>query len=244
MSLAVELVGLSMASDIYKLNVASNNLANVQTDGYKRDIAVISGFDQHLIDSFANIPGASVNQQISPEPQSVIDTTPGVLKFTDNPLDVSIDGVGYFQVSTPNGPAYTRHGSFTLDALGRLVTRAGYPVLGTSGEIQLSGGQVTIDQNGYVWQGDQWIDQLKVVQFPTEQQPHKIGNGLFASTSSANSSTDTIHVRQGYIESSNVDTAKEMVGLIETVRHFEAAQKVLVGHDEMINTAIRTIGQF
>jgi flagellar basal-body rod protein FlgG len=125
-----------------RMDGVSRNLANVSTPGYRREMAVSKTFAEVV---------------------STIDTRPGSFKPTGRPLDVAIEGEGFFEVATAAGPAYTRQGSFHVDARGRLVTEAGDSVMGLRGEISISSSQVAIDRQGRVTDNGRIAGQLKVV---------------------------------------------------------------------------------
>jgi flagellar basal-body rod protein FlgG len=180
-----------------------------------------------------------------PEVSTSIDTRPGSIKLTSEALDLAIEGEGFFEVAMPDGPAYTRHGRFHLDARGRLVTEAGAAVMGRSGELQLTGTQPSIDRQGVVTDAGKTVGQLKAVTFPAGTSLVRLGDGLYRPSSAGvvpQESKDP--VRQGYVENSNVASMTEMVRLVETMRHFESAQKVIQGYDEMLEKSLRKLGEF
>ncbi|HEX2952736.1 MAG TPA: flagellar hook-basal body complex protein, partial [Bacillota bacterium] len=117
----------------------ANNLANVGTAGYKRDDLIGTTFEEHMIYAvragnaryIGNATGGSVDFQ------TVTDFTPGTLQQSDNPLDLALEGQGFFVVQTPQGERLTRNGEFTLDNAGYLVNHQGYRVLGENGPIML-----------------------------------------------------------------------------------------------------------
>src|SRR6185312_6612280 len=131
----MDIAAIGMQNDLQRMSSISQNLANVLTSGYKREVPVTRTFDSYMQD--AAVQGADVAGQTAPANAPAIDTTPGALRATRNPLDVAIDGEGFFEVMTDQGSAYTRQGAFRTDAGGHLVTAQGLPVMGTSGEISL-----------------------------------------------------------------------------------------------------------
>jgi flagellar basal-body rod protein FlgG len=181
--------------------------------------------------------------------RTFVDTRAGALRRTGEGLDLAIDGQGYFEVATPEGPAYTRQGNFRVDQRGRLVTASGEPVMGTGGDILLAGGKPRIDRNGNVFDGTdgaaaQPVAQLKIVRFEDSAPMQGIGNGLLTEGSGmVQVAGADIQVQQGYLENSNVSTQQEMVKLMQATRHFESVQKAIQTYDDALGTAIRKLGE-
>lgn len=233
-----------MMNDLVRMNSISNNLANSGTAGFKRELTSVRSFaDQLAVASGAS--GASGPASIGrPQLATFTDQTSGVLKFTGNPLDLSLQGDGFFEVVTEQGAAYTRQGGFHVDESGRLVTTNGLAVMGKAGEIRLTGGQPVIDRHGKIWEGERLVGQLRVVKFSRTEDLIKMGAGLYAARAEASKEEDgQTQVRQGYVESSNVVLMEETVRMIETMRHFESSQRVIQSYDEMLDKAINVIGE-
>jgi flagellar basal-body rod protein FlgF len=230
----------SMHADLGRVDRVAMNLANVQTAGYKREVAVTLPFAARVD---RGVQGSSA--PAAPH----IDQRPGTLKSTGQPLDLALAGPGWFEVQTEAGPAYTRQGDFRLDARGRLVTQQGHPVLGTGGEIQLVHGNPTIDASGRVFDGPAGprataVAQLRVVQFEASARLERLGNGLVLVHGEASAAGEgSTRVQQGHLENSNVRPMQEMVQLLQSVRHFETMQKVAASYDEMLGTSIRRLGE-
>lgn len=230
----------SMAGDISRLTSISQNLANATTTSYKREIALGKMFEQRLLDAV----GTAMNRPKS-ERSTAVDHRHGTLRQTGSPLDFAIDGDGFFEVQTEAGAAYTRRGDFQLDAAGRLATQTGHAVQGVGGPLQLNGVNPTVDRDGRVLEGEKQIGQLKIVRFANPSQLTRAAGGLFHAVEAPLLPLDgATKIRQGHLEASNVNTAAEMVKLIETMRHFEATQKVVQGVDEMMERALRKLGEF
>jgi len=228
-----------MLNDIQYLHNISNNLANSGTAGFKKDMTIIRPFLDQL-----NQASAGDYMSASPAQSSTfVDHSPGMLKFTGNPLDVALKDDGFFEVTSAQGAVYTRQGNFQVDASGRLVTANGPPVAANGGEIRLNSDQPVIDQNGKVWEGDKMVGQLRVVKFTNVDDLSKLGGGFYSSTPSAGmQEMPQAGVRQGYLEASNVVPMDEMVRMIETMRHFESSQRIIQSYDEMMDKAINVIG--
>lgn len=235
----------AMLYDIQRLHSISHNLANSTTVGFKKETTVARPFTDHLTFSAGTASAPLAIKVTRPMATVFTDHSAGALKFTGNPLDIAIEGDGFLVVNTEFGQAYTRHGSLRLDQQGRLVSHAGLAVEGKGGEIRLDTTQPRIDQEGKVWSGDRVVGQIDVVRFSNPANLLKVGGGLYRETESERPLVvDDARLRQGYLEMANVTTMDEMVKMLETVRHFEASQRVLQGYGDMLDSSIRTIADF
>lgn len=231
----LSITAASMSLDMQRLATISHNLANATTPGFRREVPYTRPFVE-LVDNLSL-------QAPQPLYRSLIDQRPGTLRATSAPLDVAIEGRGWFEVMTPEGPAYTRRGDFQLDARGVLVTPQGFAVMGLDGEITLGSGPVRIDNQGRVFDETRSAGQLRVVDFARASALSSLGDGLFRADEAGATALAQPAVRQGHLESANVQTVGEMVRLIETMRHFETSQKLIQGVDEVLGRAIRTLGE-
>ena len=241
----------SMHQDMARLDGVALNLANVSTPGYKRGVVAIQPFSS-VVDAVAGQAGTNATAVSGVQVMS--DMRPGTVKLTGEPMDVALAGDGFFEVNTPSGPAYTRQGNFRTDAMGRLVTAQGYPVMGKNGEVFLTTQTPVIDAVGNVTEPNATtgpsavnprtpIAQIKVVKFDTPKTLQRLGEGLMASGTGMTIMDDAnVQIRQGALENGNVSSMQEMMQLIQTMRHFESVQKITQGYDEMIGTAIRKLG--
>lgn len=226
----------SLAGDMNRMTSISQNLVNGTTAGYKRELPMSALFEREMAGMADGSAAAS---------PSVTDHRLGTLRPTGNPLDLAIDGEGFFELRSQGRALYTRRGDFRLDAGGRLVSQAGEAVQGLGGAIQMPGANARIDRDGRVFDGDKQVGQVKVVRFAEPQRLTRISGSLFDAGEAAASANDGAgHLRQGHLEASNVNNAAEMVKLVETVRHFEATQKIIQGIDEMTERALRKLGEF
>lgn len=249
MSDVMSIMETSMINSMLRMNSIGQNMANANTSGYKREIAVQQSFNDHLKNSMADAVSTVVvgetKQRDAHNIDKVVDHKPGMLRHTGNPLDVSVEGNGYFEVIGNQGVKYTRNGSFTLDSYGRLVTQSGEAVNGVGGEIRLTSNDVYIDKQARLWSKDKMIAQLKLVKFNEPNNVTKLGGSGFLSDESnvKELSEGDAHVRQGYLETSNVNSMSEMINMISTMRQFEMSQRIVKGYDEILDTAIKTLGE-
>ena len=219
-----------------RLDVISNNLANAGTTGFKADQIQ---FESVL----ANVKNPTQAPVFSNDRYST-DYSPGALQRTENPLDVALEGDGFFVVNTPQGTAYTRQGNFHRGAGGRLVTADGYEVQGNNGPIVVAGGRIDIAGDGAVTVNGAVAGTLAKVDFPKPYALEKAGGGLFvpAGPQAAPAATAT-EVKQGYLESSNVKVVVEMARMIEASRYFEICTKAVKSYDDMTARAANDLGK-
>jgi len=163
-----------------------------------------------------------------------LDMAQGNLEHTGNPLDLAVEGPGFFAVQTKAGTLYTRNGTFRISASRQLVTSAGDPVLGDSGPINLpGGGEVSISPDGTISVGGAVAGKLRVVSFNAKAQLTAAGGSYYsvpASGLKSAGSKGTEHqgmVRQGMLESSNVNPVTAMVGLISAQRQAEMVERAM-----------------
>lgn len=237
---ALTITEVGMLNGMRHLDMISHNLANADTAGFKRDVAVMRPFGDYL----GGAGGARVNAGLTPL-QGVSDHSTGVPHYTGNALDVAIEGDGYFEVEAPECTLYTRQGTFALDAEGFLVNASGHRVAGEAGAVRLASDQPRIERDGSVWDGERFVDRLRVARFSDSRELDKLGGGLYApgQAQPLPEGGRAPGLRQGYVETSNVNAMGEMVDLISTMRQLESGQKVLRGYDEMLDLAIQTIAE-
>ena len=237
-----------------QLQVFANNLANVNTAGFKQDeqtfhtllgraglAAPASLAGSGLAESMMTRPAGS-SERVFVQPH-VLSTSfeAGRIRITGNPLDLAVDGSGFFEVQTPQGPRYTRSGMFSLDSKRRLVSNLGYPVMGLKGEIKIPPGTIHIDNEGAIQVDGKPVGTLKVVEFVPEKMPQKHMEGLFAGGQPQTAAHP--RVQSGHIEESNVNALGEMVKMIQGMRSYESAQKLMQTLDRMAETAIHDVGR-
>jgi len=195
------------------VDVITNNLANANTVGFKRDFGHILRDQTGTFD---------VGTQV--------DLSAGDLESTGNELDVAINGPGFFALQTPNGVRYTRNGSFSLDSGGQLVSKDGMPVLNSSGSpINIGRGKVAIQDTGIVTVDGAEAATLKIVNFNDPSKLQKEGLHKLVWNGRADGVQDVAepHLKAGTLERSNVNAMDEMVHLMSAYREFEAVQRTL-----------------
>jgi len=238
--------GLRATADA--LDVVSNNLANVNTTGFKGDETFLRIFNHAATAAGAGPLDSALNDS-SFIRGTVSNFQPGVMKATGNELDVSIEGTGFLVVQGPSGLYYTRNGNLHLNGEGGLVTAEGFPVLGENGPIRLPSGRVVISAAGDIEVGGANVERLKVVDFKDKHVLEKVGNSLFRSLGPEGTPLERgqLNIRQGTLEQSNVNPVKEMMLMIDVMRRFEALQKTIFTmmntvNDRSINQIGRIVG--
>ncbi len=237
-----------------RMQVFANNMANVNTAGFKQDEQAFKAIFPRY-HSVAPTGGRTVGlaQQITARPfgpserafvaPHQLKTTfePGRIRLTGNPLDVAIQGQGFFEVQTPQGSRYTRNGMLSLDNQRRLVTGLGYPVMGTRGEIKIPPGKVEITTQGDIKVDSKPVATIKVMEFEAEDMPQKSSEGLFFSEKGTVSKNPEMQV--GHIEESNVNSIGEMVKMLAGMRNYESTQKLIQSLDRMTEVTIQDVGR-
>ena len=240
-----------------RLDAISNNLANVDTAGYKRDITVSKSFSELLIrrtnfDGVYKIQNGMGSADAAPiigklgvgveTNENYTDFSQGSFKITNTKTDTALNGKGFYAVETPLGERYTRNGNFYIGKEGILETKDGYPILGEKGIIHVENDRFTVNEDGVLISEDgNEIDRFKVVRFDNERYLNKMGESLYSS----NNISGPAHIAegnerpsflQGYSETSNVNVVNEMVQMIEVNRAYEANQKTITSEDSMMGT--------
>lgn len=169
----------------------------------------------------------------------------GQVHPTGNSFDMALRGKGFFCIETPEGERYTRNGEFTKDAEGYLVTSEGYKVMGENGYITVEGKEMTINEKGEVFKDSEAAGKIKIVDFDDYKLLRKEGGGLIAveESSDMQPKAAAADVQQGFLESSNVNSVKEMVEMLTMLRSYEANQKVIKIHDELLGKSVNEIAR-
>ncbi|MCX7913270.1 MAG: flagellar basal-body rod protein FlgF [Thermodesulfovibrionales bacterium] len=205
------------------MDIISQNLANVNTIGYKSEKI---SFNDYILPQDLTSPNLDLKVMNFHTP-TVIDFSSGSLIMTSNPLNIAIDGEGFIALE---GNRYTRRGDLKRDANGYLTTQSGIKILGEKGPIKLPDGKIEIKPNGTVLVDGVEVDSLKVVKFKDTTNLIKLGESIFSSNEQGTKSN--AEVKQGYLETSNVNIISEMVKMITTLREYEAYQRAIQTFDE------------
>jgi flagellar basal-body rod protein FlgG len=230
-----------------KMDIVTNNIINIDTTGYKKDTLISKSFKDLMIEGMSGSPGSSL---IGPQNSGVhvddIVTSfdQGDLEQTGRLTDLALQGEGFFVISTPRGLRYTRDGAFAVSPGGYLVNSSGNYVQGTNGNIYVGSDEFTIDEQGNVIVDDVTVNRLQVVTFGDLTGLEKEGANMFAvgSAGAARLATDYA-VKQGYLESSNVSMAEEMVTMVELNRAYQVNQRVLTMLDQSLGKTVNEVGK-
>jgi flagellar basal-body rod protein FlgG len=232
----------AMRPKMARMEVLANNLANINTTGFKRDrvfVRMLEQSTQAATDGRGDMTGVTTGRYI--------DTTSGSLQQTDNPLDLAIDGDGYFAVQTPRGTRLTRNGNFTMNKEGVLTTSEGYPVMGVNGAIHLPQRDridvrsLTITRSGEVVIDKEPLGQLRIMvpERPEAlQKDHESLMFVDQSEKLVDVAPDRINIHQGFVEESNVEGIEEMIAMIELSRGFETDQKMIQSQDATLDRSL------
>ena len=247
------LVGLSRQMSLGdELDMISNNVANIDTTGYKADSTVFSEFLMPRA-SDQNFNGPDRRVSFVQDRTTFIDMAPGALQHTGNPLDVAIDGNGYFTVQTPRGQRYTRNGAFQINGVGQLVTSSGDQVIGSNGPItfQSTDHDIVISSSGIITvrEGNATIDSqrgtLQLASFANPQALQKDGASTFMAPPGVNptpASADT-RVVEGTIEKSNVNGVAAMARMIQITRSYTEVANLLSQEGDLRKNALQQLSQ-
>lgn len=222
------------------LDLTANNLANAAAPGYRRDVPRFE-VNPTAAAQNAGAQPASIPYELSV--LTAVDLRTGPIQSTENPLDLALDGPGFFAVQGPNGVLYTRAGNFTRDASGQLVTQDGYPVLTDNGPVQVNGSRIQVDEAGNIVVDGAQVGRLVIAVFGPGVQMTKVGSTLLQASAAPDTSGAGTRVIQGHLELSNVNLIGEMVGLIRAQRAYEAGQKVIQSLDEVLARASSDVGR-
>ena len=217
MSGTTQAVSGAMNAHIQLQEIAARNVANVDTPGFKRNIALMQA--------------EAGQEQTQPTIEQVeVDFSQGPLRPTNNQLDLAIRGDGFFTIGTPQGLRYTRNGQFCLNENRVLVTQNGSPVLSDNGEIRLpdTAETIRVSESGEVRVGDSMLGRLQITAFDNLQMLRQAGSGEFIDEGAAGPRPAVnARVEQGFFEASNVRPIEEMVRMLASLRDFEASARSL-----------------
>jgi flagellar basal-body rod protein FlgG len=247
----------AMVAQFNKLDVTTNNLANVNTSGFRRDSVVIGDFERLYqekrdilpLDNHTKESSKFFNRTVNRTPRVVelhTDFSAANMKYTGNPLDFSLNGGDlFFAVETPNGVRLTQQSSFVLDSEGVIATKDGYRLLPDNftetlnKEIKIpKNANIKLDKSGRIFADGEEIAKIFIARAKNLKTLDKEGDNLYKMVNIENgivSLNEGIFVKQGFKQMSNVNAVKEMVNLIEGNRLVEMYQKVMTSHMDELN---------
>ncbi|MGE0763560.1 MAG: flagellar basal-body rod protein FlgF [Bdellovibrionales bacterium] len=248
-----------------RLDTIANNIANANTTSFKKDQQT---FYEYLsaaektpdviqvprvpasTESFYDMQGGDRGYVDSAG--TFTDFTQGQLRPTGSTLDVALEGRGLLEVLSPQGVRLTRNGQLKIDSNGTLVTKEGFPVLRDGSQdpaqrrIQVEGRNLTISQNGEIYDNGNQLARLSVVEVANPDSLQKVGTSMYALKPNFNETltpSNETQVRQGFIELSNVNIVDEMTDMISASRAFETAQRAMKAFDQMDDKLVNEVAK-
>ena len=247
-----------MLNEQYRLDIMSNNLANADTVGYKKEGSTSQAYSEVMAVKIKdttenpNTPKQLGNMSLGVKiGETYTDFSQGSFRETGNTYDLALSGDGFFNIEFTNkagetSTKYTRAGNFTLTKDGYLVTKDGDFVLGENGKIQLSttAGNTVVSQDGSIYQDGELVAKLKITEFEDTNYLTHYGENMWDAKEGAvaEDATDA-KVHQGYLEMSNISVVTEMVNMISIQRQYEANQKLITTYDESLDKSVNQIGR-
>jgi flagellar basal-body rod protein FlgF len=229
----------SMSELSQRQDRVANNLANANTTGYLRDRAFAAALDERI-----DHEGAPQSTRVTGQ---YADLTGGPLRETGNPLDLALEGDGFFVVQGADGQTrYTRAGEFVLDADGAVRSPQGHTLLRDDGSpfvLPPSGGEIAVSTAGDLSVGGTRVGRIQRVTVEDPSTLVRLDGSTFRAEGVAAQPSEA-RVRQGFLESANVEVIREMTDLIAHVRLFESQQKSLQTTDEILGKVTRDLGAF
>jgi len=229
-----------MLPRIKKQEVTANNIANASTPGYKKDAI----FTREL---------SKAEQKLSPKKSDwerpMVDEVytnyaPGVFDKTGNPLDLAIDGDGFFKIEFPDGMVgLTRSGSFTVNNDGFLAFPGGGLIMGEGGPIEVGNATITVNESGQVEAGGNVVGKIVPVTVADLDQLEKIGSSIYVVPDNVELiQVEKYSIDQGFVETSNVDIVREMIDMIISFRNYEADSKSVQVQDQSLDHLFNRVG--
>lgn len=249
-----------MLAEAIRHEAIANNLANVSTVGFKRDTALVQQHpvqqlhrtSDHLI-NFNGLRGLTVDLApvIGSRGQGALvemvatNFSQGSMLETGNPMDLALQGEGFFTIDTFRGRRYTRQGNFAVDGRGRLVTQSGDPVLTTTGsQVYVGDREFEVSSDGLFFLDGVETGRIGIVTPQQLDMLIKEGAGLFAAAPGARFQVTGATLSQGFLERSNVNPIMEMSRMMQALRAYEANQKAVTAQDQTLDTLISQVGRF
>ena len=239
----------------HQMETVSNNLANVNTVGFKEDQPsfreVLSTAQRIAPESLEErfLSHEYLDDYVGMDKSAVVvdevgkNFEIGRIRQTNNDLDFALANDGFFTIATPQGERFTRAGNFQLDSTGRIVTNDGYPVLGSKGEIIIKEGAIQVNDSGQVSVDGIISDNFRLVRFQNQDHLQKLGQGFYAPVNSNDLpiASEEIQIKQGMLEDSNVNSMLEMTRMITATRAYETVHRALSRLDKLDEKAISLV---
>lgn len=233
----------AMESAAQRHDIIAHNLAHAQHPGFRRQVPIDGTFESALLgdaaDPEAEPPLSTLGTKAG---ESIIDFSPGAFIQTGRTLDFAIQGEGFFVVEGPNGPLYTRNGTFSIDPQGQLVTADGLPVSGGKGPITLPPdtklSELNVTADGRLLVGVEELGKIEIVNFEDLGALQPAGISLFQVPDDVSPVPSDAHILQGYREGANVSPVLEMVRMIDGMRQYEAAANALKSITEAVQQSV------
>ncbi len=228
-----------------RIDALANNLANVNSSGFKQILTRVSQ-DKATVGNSSITRNGTDNWPVNDTASlyHAVDTRPGPVQATGRDTDVALMAPGYFVVQGEGGDRYTRNGSFTLNQAQELVTPDGRKVMGAGGAIVLDGNDFSIENDGTVMVNGAVKDRLRIVDFSDGSKLTHEGNNLLKApegTEAIDVPVEQVVVAQGHIEGSNVNAIDTLVAMIAAQRAFEIQSKVVSTEDEMLSKSVNNL---
>ncbi|MDE7017300.1 MAG: flagellar hook-basal body protein [Lachnospiraceae bacterium] len=246
-----------MIHEQHRMDVLTNNLANANTVGFKKEGATSQSFDSVLAykikdtSQAGNLPKKIGNMSLGVKiGENYVDYSEGPIKETGNVLDMALSDRGFFTVEYTNkagetSTMYTRDGNFTMTAQGYLVTQDGDFVLGDNGRrIRLDTNlEIGMDRMGNIYQDGELVSTLQITDFEDYNYLERFGENYFQPVDGATPIEAETEVYSGYLELANMSVVTEMVNMIAIQRHYDANQKVITTYDDTLDNAVNQTGR-
>lgn len=241
---------MGMLNDMFKLDMIANNLANVDTAGYKRDRAAFKTYLEGMLVSIlpsiyrgrkevpiGKLEGAVVLDEVRP------DLSQGSVVYTGNPYDLAISGSGFFAIEKNGQVLFTRAGNFKRDFAGYLVTNDGGYVLDEKGsKIKIEDGWKISDDGTIRDEKGRTVAKIAIYDFTSPEKLQKVGYTYFKQTKESGKPIKASSgIMVGYIEKSNVNALREMVNMIKALRHFEISQRTITTSDQLLDRLFNSV---
>lgn len=224
----------------------SQNLASSSVTGFKKANFAIESDEKKQTEYAPDGISAARHSGGIPSRATSVNFSPGDLRNTGKNTDFAIEGPGFFQVQNTDGNnLYTRDGEFHINQDNTLVTKEGLPVLGDGGPITVDPekGQLVVARDGSISQGDNLLGRLNLYDFDDPDQLTRVEGGFFEPPAGTNPQPlENMQITQGAVECSNVMPMAELVNLIAVSRAYEASQRSITSHDDLISKAINSLG--